>query len=216
MSTRVAASLAIALSVLLGSARVAAAAGEVQVVAVTPGVSAEIVIRGGTPLTIHVGDTVEGVTLLEAQRRGAVLRIDGETKTLPLAAYRGPSVDAASVTLAADGNGHFFAQGDVNGTIVPFVVDTGATLTALSRSAAERIGLDYSRGTPIQGMTANGAVRGWRVSLDSVRIGSAIERNVEAVVVDNDSLPVALLGMSYLNRFDMHRQGSTLVLRRRR
>jgi len=39
---------------------------------------------------------------------------------------------------------------------------------------------------------------------------------VDAMVVDNDMLPIALLGMSFLGRFDMQRQGSTLVLRRRR
>ena len=68
----------------------------------------------------------------------------------------------------------------------------------------------------MQSMTVNGAVRGWRVTLDSVQIGGATERDVDAIVVDNDYLPVGLLGMSYLNRFDMQRNGSTLVLRRRR
>jgi aspartyl protease family protein len=216
MRTRAAAWLGIALSlVLLGPTRVAVAAGEAQVVAVSPGSSADVVIGGGAPITIHVGETVEGVTLLDAQRKGAVIRIGGVTKTLPLVAYRGPAADAASVTLAVDESGHFFAHGDVNGTSVPFVVDTGATLTVLSRSVADRIGLDYGGGTPIQVMTANGIVKGWRVSIDSLRIGNATERNVDAAVVDNDSLPIGLLGMSYLNRFDMHRQGSTLVLRRR-
>jgi len=53
------------------------------------------------------------------------------------------------------------------------------------------------------------------VTLDSVQVGGSTERDVDAIVVDNDSLPVGLLGMSYLNRFDMQRNGSTLVLRRR-
>ena len=54
------------------------------------------------------------------------------------------------------------------------------------------------------------------MSLASVRIGDVTVRNVDAVVVDNDTLPVVLLGMSFLGRFDMHRQGETLILRRRR
>ena len=62
----------------------------------------------------------------------------------------------------------------------------------------------------------NGVVNGWRVSLDSVRIGDMTVRDVDAMVVDNDTLPVGLLGMSFLGRFDMQRQGATLVLRRRR
>ena len=89
-------------------------------------------------------------------------------------------------------------------------------MTTLSRADARRIGLDYRGGTPIRTTTANGVVNGWRMSLDSVRVGDTTVRDVDAIVVDNDSLPVGLLGMSFLDRFDMHRQGSTLVLRRRR
>jgi aspartyl protease family protein len=54
------------------------------------------------------------------------------------------------------------------------------------------------------------------VSLASVRVGDVTVRDVDAIVVDNDTLPVGLLGMSFLGRFDMQRQGSTLVLRRSR
>ena len=64
-------------------------------------------------------------------------------------------------------------------------------------------------------MTANGVVKGWQVTLGTVRIGDLTEHSVEAVVFDNDALSVVLLGTNFLARFDMHRQGSTLVLRRR-
>ncbi len=191
---------------------------DVQVVAISPGSSADLVIGGGSPVTIEVGGTVEGVTLIEANRRSAVVRIHGVAKTLPLVAYRGSTSDdaAESLTLLADAGGHFMASGAVNGTPLRFIVDTGSTWTALSRAHADRIGLDYQSGAQVQSMTVNGVVRGWRVSLDSVRIGTTTERDVEAVVIDNETLPIGLLGMSFLNRFDMHRQGATLVLKRRR
>jgi aspartyl protease family protein len=96
-----------------------------------------------------------------------------------------------------------------------FLVDTGATLTILSRTDARRIGLDYRGGTPSKVMTGNGEVSGWRVSLDSVRIGATTVHDVDAFVVDNDALPVGLLGMTFLDRFDMHRRGETLVLQHR-
>jgi aspartyl protease family protein len=64
--------------------------------------------------------------------------------------------------------------------------------------------------------TVNGVVQGWRVSLDTVRVGDTTVRDVDAMVVDNDTLPVGLLGMSFLGHFDMQRQGSILILRRRR
>jgi predicted aspartyl protease len=54
---------------------------------------------------------------------------------------------------------------------------------------------------------------GWRLSLDSVRIGDTTLRDVDAMVVDNDTLPVGRLDMSC--RCDLQRPGSTLVLRRR-
>ena len=194
-------------------------ATDVRVVGLTPGQSAEIVIDGGPPVTIELGETIEGVRLLRTDAEGAVLRFDGMTKTLPLVAHRPAGDDAgrgSGVTLSADARGHFLARGTVNGRPVQFLVDTGATLTTLSRDEAKRIGLDYKDGTPTRSMTANGVVQGWRVSLDTVRIGNATVRDVDAMVIDSDALGVGLLGMSFLDHFDLVRQGSTLVLRRRR
>ena len=193
-------------------------AADVRVVAVTPGRSADVVIDRSAPVTIEVGETVDGVKLLSTDRSGAVLAVDGVTKTLPLVATAvgDATGTSSSVTLEADAHGQFFTSGTVNGRSMRFVVDTGATLTTLSRADAQRIGLDYRRGTPVRTGTANGVVNGWRVSLDALRVGDTTVRDVDAIVVDNDTLPVGLLGMSFLGRFDMQRQGPTLVLRRRR
>jgi aspartyl protease family protein len=210
------------LSIIFGSLTALSApclATDVQVVAVTPGLSADVVIEGDAAITLEVGEaTAEGVKLLQVDRAGAVLSVDGITKTLPLAAERSSVAGATgsgTVTLSADARGQFFTSGAVNGRSVRFVVDTGATFTTLSRADARRVGLDYRGGAPAKSMTVNGVVNGWRVSLDSVSVGDTTVRDVDAIVVDNDTLPVGLLGMSFLGRFDMHRQGSTLVLRRR-
>jgi len=204
---------------LLWAAICGAAEVDLQVVGVSPGQSAEISISGGSPITIGIGETIEGVTVLSADRRGAVVRSGGIARTLPLVAYRSSTGGAGgggySITLLAGPSGQFLASGAVNGSPMQFVVDTGATWVALSRSQAKRMGINYTRGTPTLTSTANGIVRGWRLKVDSVRIGDATERDVDAVVLDGDSGPVGLLGMSYLNRFDMQRQGKTLVLRRR-
>ena len=194
----------------------AAAATEVQIVAVSPGSSADVAIDGSPPITIGIGETIEGVTVVSADRRGAVVRVGGVTRTLPLVAYRGPTREGSgeTITLRADAAGHFFASGSVNGKPVRFVVDTGATTVALCRADAERLGIDYRRGSPVIAETANGLGRGWRVTLASVTIGGTTLYDVEADVTDS-SMPVALLGMTFLNHFDMHRQGATLVLRRR-
>lgn len=197
-------------------------ATDVRLTGVTPGRSADLVIDGSA-ITVVVGEsTPEGVKLLSADRDRAVVRVDGKTRTLSLSSGRpeaespGGASGGATVVLSADSRGHFTTRALINGRSVRCLVDTGASLTTMSTATADSIGLDYENGTPMQSMTVNGVVDGWRVTLDSVRIGDVTVRDVDAVVVDNDSLPVALLGMNLLGRFDMYRQGDTLVLRRRR
>jgi aspartyl protease family protein len=198
-------------------------ATDVRVVGLTPGRSAAVVVERGEqrshPVTLAIGETVDGVKLLEVYRDSAVLSIDGVTRTLPLVADRpvvGNTAGNGSVTLLADAHGQFYTTGTVNGRPVHFLVDTGATSVTLSRSDAQRIGLHYRSGMPLRSTTANGVVKGWQVSLDSVRVGTITVRNVDAFVQDNDKLSLGLLGMSFLRRCDMHRQGSTLVLRQHR
>jgi aspartyl protease family protein len=196
-------------------------ATDVRLVAVTPGRSADLVINGGA-ITVEVGqETLEGVKLLSADRDRAVVRVDGKTRTLTLGAeQRGTDGGATggggdTVTLSTDAGGHFTTRGWVNGRSIVWLVDTGASLTTLSTASADEVGLDYEHGTPTRAVTANGVVAGWRVSLDSVRIGDVTVRDIDAMVIDNETLPVALLGMNFLRRFDMQRQGSKLLLRRR-
>jgi len=191
-------------------------ATDVHIVAITPGRSVDVVIDQREPITIEEGQTIEGVKVVRVEARGAVLTVDGVTRAVPLgvAGSEGPASSSASVTLTADRRGHFAAAGTVNGKPVQFLVDTGATLVALSRSEATRIGIDFLRGKPSYSMTANGPVRGWGVSLAAVRVGGVTVHDVPAVVLDSE-MSASLLGMSFLNRFDLLQQGSTLVLRRR-
>ncbi len=193
-------------------------ATDVRVVAVTPGKSADLVIDGRGPLTVDVGATIEKVTVLRADWSGAIVKVDGAARTLPLTSDSsvGHVAGGSTVTLAADPRGQFFTRGAVNERPMDFIVDTGATLTTLSRADAERIGLDYRHGRPARSMTANGAVRGWLVVLPTVRVGEVTMHDVDGMVIDADGLSIALLGMSFLNRFEMQRQGTTLVLRRGR
>jgi len=194
-------------------------ATDVRVVGVTPGRSADVVVNGGQ-VTLEVGEeTPEGVKLLSADRDRAVLRVDGKTRTLSVVApapAAGGAAGGSTVVLTADPSGHFATRAFINGRAAPCLIDTGATLTTLSSSSADRLGLDYAHGVPTRSMTVNGVVDGWRVSLDSVRVGDVAVRDVDAVVVDNDALPIVLLGQNFLRRFDIQQQGPKLVLRRRR
>src|SRR5437667_6766242 len=70
-------------------------ATDVRVVAVTPGQSADVVIDRGAPITIEVGETIEGVKVLRADRAGAVLSLDRITRTVPLVVDSAPAGDGA-------------------------------------------------------------------------------------------------------------------------
>jgi aspartyl protease family protein len=117
-----------------------------------------------------------------------------------------------SVTLTADGRGHFVTTGTVNGTSVRFLVDTGATSVVLSSADAQRVGIKYLDAPRTVSQTANGPVMVYRVKLDTLKVGDIEISNVDAIVAEGDRLPIALLGMSFLNRMEMRREGQTMTL----
>jgi aspartyl protease family protein len=96
-------------------------------------------------------------------------------------------------------NGHFEADVSINGQEISMLVDTGASMVALSHADAERVGiipenLDYSMTV----MTANGRSRAAPVTLTSVAIGPIVRNNVAASVAEDGKLDQSLLGMSFL------------------
>ncbi|MBX4906306.1 MULTISPECIES: TIGR02281 family clan AA aspartic protease [Rhizobium] len=96
-------------------------------------------------------------------------------------------------------NGHFEADVGVNGQTVEMLVDTGASMVALSHEDAARIGIDLSRLTySMTVMTANGRSRAAPVTLDQVAIGPIVRNNVAASVAEDGRLDQSLLGMSFL------------------
>lgn len=201
-------------------ASAAAHAADINVVALTAG-KAVVVVNGGKPRTLTVGQTTpEGVKLIAADSATATFEVGGKRQTL--AAGQGAAIAASppprgggSVTLTADSRGHFFTMGAVNGVSMRFMVDTGATAVALSSADARRAGVNYLSGIRAFTHTANGVVPVYRVKLDSITIGDITLTSVDAVVIEGERLPVALLGMSFLNRMEMKRDGQTMTLIKR-
>ncbi len=106
-----------------------------------------------------------------------------------------------SVVLKAGSNGHFETEARVNGKSVAVLVDTGATLVALSYEDAMRAGISLrDRDFTGRTQTANGISRVAPVRLDKVSIGSVTVRNVDGVVAEQGKLFKTLLGMSFLSR----------------
>lgn len=181
------------------------------------GSKALLMINGGEPQSVKVGEALGGVKVLAIQNDQVVVEIGGKKRPLRVGQH---AVGAASadgsgkIVMTADGQGHFFTTGNINGTSVRFLVDTGATMVSLGASDARRIGLDFNRGQKGMSQTANGQAVVSKVQLDTVRIGDTTLHNVDALIHQNE-MPVALLGMSFLNRMEMQRDGSTMTLKKR-
>ncbi|WP_175653931.1 retropepsin-like aspartic protease family protein [Pseudomonas sp. Marseille-P9899] len=115
------------------------------------------------------------------------------------------------VRLAGNGQGHFVADGLINGQAVHFLLDTGATDVAIPEPLARGFGLE--RGAPVTVSTANGRTEGYRTRLDSLQLGDILLRDVRALVVPGLDGEQVLLGMSALKQLEFTQRGGTLLLR---
>ncbi len=183
------------------------------------GSKALVVIDGAPPKMMAAGETYAGVKLLSASGDQAVMEIAGKRANLRVGdapVSQGGGAGGASgnkIVLPVGSGGHFMANGSINGRTIQFMVDTGATSVAIGINDAQRMGIDYQKGQPVRMATANGVAQGWRVKLNSVRVGDVEIFDVDAVVGPN--MPFALLGNSFLGRFTMNRNTDTMVLERR-
>lgn len=118
------------------------------------------------------------------------------------------------VAVSMDPSGHFVAEFKLNGRRVEAMVDTGATLVAINRSTARRIGIALkSEDFKYRVNTANGPVAAASARIDALQIGRIHVENVDAVVLDDRSLNNTLVGMSFLNRLAKYRvEGGALLL----
>ena len=110
-----------------------------------------------------------------------------------------PAMGGPWTTLDRAANGHFFADAQVNGQTVHFLVDTGASGVALTIEDARRAGLQFSSNefTSV-GSGASGEVRGKLVSLDRVSLGGREVSNVSGVILEGGEM--SLLGQSFLSQ----------------
>lgn len=177
---------------------------------------AMVSIDGSPPKLIAAGQTVQGVKLLSANSDSATFEVDGKRRTLAMGqSFASSKGDGKpSVTLSADPRGHFVTAGAINGSSIMFLLDTGASSVVLPASEAKRLGINYKAGQMTGAGTANGVIPAWRVTFNTVRVGGISMNQVEGIVVES-SMPAALLGMSFLNRTDMKREGQVMTLTQR-
>jgi aspartyl protease family protein len=185
------------------------------------GSKALLIVDGAAPKTVAPGETFKGVKVLSTAGDQAVVEIDGKRETLrvgeapaSVGGKGGGPAHGSRIVLTAESGGHFMSQGAINGQAVRFMVDTGATSVAMGAAEADRIGLKYKNGQLGYTNTANGTVTVWRVKFASVRVGDVEIYDVDGVVVPT-SMPLVLLGNSFLGRFQMKRDNDQMVLERR-
>ena len=184
------------------------------------GSKALLVVNGTAPKTVAAGETHEGVKVISTNGEQAVIEQDGKRSTLRVGeapVHMGANKSGGKgnkIVLTAGSGGHFMTAGQINGKAVQFMVDTGATSVAMSSQDADRAGINYRSGRPVNLSTANGMTQGFQVKLDSVRIGDVEVLSVDAVV-SPQPMPYMLLGNSFLTRFQMLRDNDQLTLTRK-
>ena len=132
----------------------------------------------------------------------------GAAPTLMAARPVTPAAPASSnsreVVIAPGRNGHFQVEARVDGRRLDFMVDTGASVIALTERDAAMLGIHPAAGDYVAMVrTANGTVRAAPVELNMVEIDDLVVRNVAAMVLPEGALSDNLLGLSFLSR--LHR-----------
>jgi aspartyl protease family protein len=142
-----------------------------------------------------------------AEDVAALRSADRAPATAPAGQLSAAVIDGTQIEIKAADNGHFQTQAEINGRDVEVMIDTGATIVALSYEDAERAGIYLNDGDFTRSVsTANGIARIAPVKLDSVTVGGITVRDVPAAVAEPGRLRTSLLGMSFLSRlsrFDM-------------
>ena len=185
------------------------------------GSKALLIVDGTPPKSVAAGETHQGVKVISTAGDQAVIEQEGKRRTVRVGdapvSLGGAGASAGRgtrITLNESSGGHFMTAGQINGRAVQFMVDTGATNIAMSALDAERAGIAYKTGQPVRMSTANGISNGYRIKLNSVRVGDVEIFDVDAVVTP-EPMPFLLLGNSFLSRFQMRRENTLMTLDKR-
>ena len=174
----------------------------------------------GKQRMLRAGQTSpEGIKLISANAKRAVIERNGERATLELGGRFGGVLSAPrnqSYRIVPSVNGMFVTTGSINGYPIRLLVDTGATLVSMNSTEARRLGIQFRvDGTPGHSSTASGISPIWRVRLERVKVGEIELENVAAAVHEGEFPQITLLGMSFLGRLEMTRTAGALLLERK-
>jgi len=155
------------------------------------------------------------VKLLSATAAGARVEYQGKTYELRLSDRVASGFQGAtqrSISINPDNTGQYRVRGEINGQLVGFLVDTGASVVAMSSHDANMLGINYQLGQQGSVVTAQGEVAARYITLSEVSVGGVTAHNVAATVIEGQYPLDVLLGMSYLNQVSMQNKGGVLTL----
>lgn len=134
-------------------------------------------------------------------------RINNPNQTLQI------QVDSAGnkeLVLKQNRHGQYWANGQINGHDVVFILDTGATFVAVPEHIANQIGL--KKGRQQQTMTANGVSMSYKTTIAEIQLGDIMMHNVPASISKGMQFDEILLGMSFLKHLELSQQGKLLTI----
>ena len=170
----------------------------------------------GQDRILKVGDvSPDGVKLISADARQAVVEFQGKRHTLSLSNRVAGSFQAAEkqrVSIPPDELGQYRVRGTINGQYVNLLVDTGASVVALSSNEAQRLGIDFRRGQKGEVVTAQGSAESHMVILDEVSVAGITAHNVQAAVITGMYPVDILLGMTFLRQVSIEENAGLMTL----
>jgi len=191
------------------------AAAPVEVVALFKDAA---VLRGpGGQEMLRVGQTGKhsGVKLLAADTAKARIQYQGETHVLALSNHVSTAFKVRTqetVRISRDGLGQYRLRGSINDHFVNFLVDTGASVVAMSEAQAQSMGLDYREGQRGRVETAQGVTDAFFLPLSKVTIGGITLTDVQGTVIRGNHPTEVLLGMSFLGQVRMQDDAGVLTI----
>ena len=115
------------------------------------------------------------------------------------------------IVLEKNVNGHYLAEGWINGSVVTFLIDTGATQVAIPQQTAERLRMVANQPRMIQ--TAAGVTTGWTTNIDELQLGFFLFHDLRGIIIPGMTGDEVLLGMNALSALHITQSGDTLKLK---
>lgn len=119
--------------------------------------------------------------------------------------------DFQEVVLQRNRQGHYVFDGEINRRKVTFLVDTGATTTAIPGYMRQTLGLQAGPATSVS--TANGVTTAYLTRLEQLAIGDIELYDVSATLIESMGVDEILLGMNVLKHFELVQRGDQLIIR---